>query len=306
MKKLKRALVLGLVLCLMLAMTACNPYTYAESDQIILDAADLAGYIGKEGVVIIDMQDEEGYAGGHVPGAVNLQMSSVTVNLPVDNMLAPMSKIATAIGEAGIDNGTQVVIYDEGKMLKSSRLWWTLLVAGHDNVKVVNGGFTAIEKAGVELTTERPTPAAKTFTPNDRTAEYVAAMKDIKAQVEDPQPGVVLLDTRSDAEYLEAGKIPGSIMYDYTNNFYSDGTLIDRQAARINYLEQGVTPDEEVIMYCQTSMRAAVTFLRLYDAGYRNMKIYDGAYMEWSASGNNPVEMPDNASPVDVGGRNSS
>lgn len=306
MKLLKRVLVLGLAACLLLTLVACNPYDYAASDQIILHAAGLAEYVGKDGVVIIDMQDEEGYANGHVQGAVNLQMSSVTVNLPVDNMLAPLTKVGKVMGEAGISNDTQVIIYDEGKMLKSSRMWWTLLVAGHDNVKVVNGGLPAIEQAGVQLTAERPTPTPATFEVTDRTAEYVVALKDVKAQVEDPQPGVVLLDVRSDAEYLEAGKVPGSVMYDYMANFYSDGTLINTQAARINYIEQDLTPDEEIIMYCQTSMRAAVTFLRLYDAGYRNLKIYDGAFMEWSASGNNPIEMPEGGAATVGGGRDSS
>ena len=35
-------------------------------------------------------------------------------------------------------------------------------------------------------------------------------------------------------------------------------------------------------------MRAATTFLRLYDAGYRNMKVYDGAYLEWSSNSQQP------------------
>ena len=39
-------------------------------------------------------------------------------------------------------------------------------------------------------------------------------------------------------------------------------------------------------------MRAASVFVLLYDAGYRNMKIYDGAYLEYASNPNNPVDIP--------------
>ena len=42
-------------------------------------------------------------------------------------------------------------------------------------------------------------------------------------------------------------------------------------------------------MFCKTSVRGAQTYLALYDAGYRNLKLYDGAWLEWSASPANPV-----------------
>ncbi|MDL2219246.1 rhodanese-like domain-containing protein [Ruminococcaceae bacterium OttesenSCG-928-O06] len=297
MKNISRVLLLALSAVLLLGtLTACDPSDYAASDQIIIDAKDLSGYVGKEDVVIIDMQDEEGYAAGHVPGAVNIQVSSVLVNLPVDNMLASPAKVANVLGAAGISNSTQVVIYDEGRSLNASRMWWTMLVYGHDNVKVVSGGVPAIQAAGVELTAERPSITPATFEVTDRREEYVADMRTVQNQVDDPQENVILLDVRSFEEYETEGKIPGSILYPHTKNFYSDGTLIDTQATRINYIEQGVRAENEIITYCRTSMRSAVTFLRLYDAGYRNIKMYDGAWLEWSSNPNNPIDIPEGGS----------
>ena len=85
-------------------------------------------------------------------------------------------------------------------------------------------------------------------------------------------------------------------MMDFVNVFYSDNTYKDVQATRINFIDNGMRPEKEIIMYCQTSMRAAPVFLSLYNAGYRNIRIYDGAYMEWSQNPNNPVELPSGAS----------
>lgn len=292
MKTKVRILSLGLCLCMLMALSGCDTSQYAASDEIIIEAASLAEYIGKDGVVIVDMQAEEDYASAHVPGAVHIPIISVLVNLPVENMLASKGKITSVLGAAGIGNDTQVVIYDEGRTLNASRLWWSMLVYGKDNVKVVSGGMPAIQKAGIELTDVVPEITPEEFTATDRKADYVADMRAVRQQADEPRDGVILLDTRSNQEYLDEGKIPGSLMYDYMNNFYKDGTLISTQAARINYIEKGVRAENEVIIYCRTSMRAAVTFLRLYDAGYRNLKIYDGAWVEWTASGANPVDAP--------------
>ena len=236
---------------------------------------------------------------------MNIQLKDITVSLPVENMLAPKGKIAKVLGGSGIDNSTTVVIYDEGGSLNSARLWWSMLVYGHDNIKVVSGGLPAIQSQGLEMTTDLPEITPKEFVVEDRRDQYLVEMKDVLALLDNPDPNVILLDTRSDEEYLEQGKIPGAVMYNYTKNFYKDGTYLDTQATRINYIESGIRPENEMILYCRTSMRAAVSFLRLYDAGYRNLKIYDGAFLEWSASGQNPLEMPDGA-PVAAGSRNNS
>ncbi len=118
-------------------------------------------------------------------------------------------------------------------------------------------------------------------------------MKEVAAIVNEPDPNIVLLDVRSDAEYTEFGKIPGSIMMDYLGNYYADGTLKNVQTTRINYLSAGIQPEQEIIIYCQTSFRAAPVFLELYNAGYRNIRIYDGAFLEWTSNSANPVEMPE-------------
>lgn len=298
MKILSRFLAFSLCICIPIVSSACSQPDYGPSGQIIIDAQSLSDYIGKDGVVIVDMQSEENYAGAHVQGAVNIQVSSVLINLPVDNMLAPRAKIASVLGEAGIDNHTQIIIYDDGDCMKASRLWWSILVYGYDNVRVINGGIDAIRAAGIPLTADNTVVTARKFTTEDRREQYVADMRAVLSQVDNPQKNVILLDTRSDREYLESGKIPGAVMYDYIKNYYSDGTLMNIQATRINYIQQDIRAENKIILYCQTSMRAAVTFLCLYDAGYRHLKMYDGSYLEWSASGSNPVDMQNGAAPA--------
>lgn len=273
------------------SLAACNPSQYEESDQKIISAKSLSSYIGKENVAIVDMQSAEDYAAGHVAGAVNLSKDDIVINVPVDNMLTSKSKIEKLMSANGIGNDTTVIAYDSNKM-NAPRFFWTMLMYGNENVKVVDGGIEAIKAAGISLSTEAPAITPTTYTAGEKQTQWLATAEDIMAQLNEPDPNVVLLDVRTDEEFAEKGKVPSSIMYDYINNFYKDGTFKSTETTRIDYINLNMRPEKEIIMYCQTSMRAAPVFLRLYDAGYRNMKLYDGAFLEWSSNPNNPVELP--------------
>lgn len=287
-KKLTMFAICALVLA---SLTACNPSKYEESDQKIISAKSLSSYIGKENVAIVDMQSAEDYAAGHVAGAVNLSKDDIVINVPVDNMLTSKSKIEKLMSASGIGNDTTVIAYDSNKM-NAPRFFWTMLMYGNENVKVVDGGIEAIKAAGVSLTAEVPTIAPATYTAGEKQTQWLATAKDVMAQVNEPDPNVVLLDVRTDKEFAEKGKVPSSVMYDYINNFYKDSTFKSAETTRIDYINLNMRPEKEIIMYCQTSMRAAPVFLRLYDAGYRNIKLYDGAYLEWSSNPSNPVDLP--------------
>ena len=69
------------VVMVMSMFTGCNTHQYAETtESLIISAEDLVDYIGKENVVIVDMQAAEGYAAGHVEGAVNIQKDDIVIN----------------------------------------------------------------------------------------------------------------------------------------------------------------------------------------------------------------------------------
>lgn len=283
-----------LILCLAL-LAACNPSTYDKSDQKIISAKEFVEYIDKADVVIVDMQSAEDYAAGHVAGAVNIQKDDIVINVPVENTLTSKNKLGKLMSANGISNTTTIVAYDSNKM-NAPRLFWTMLMYGNENVRVVDGGLSAIKAMGIPLSTEVPPITPSQYEAGEKVTKWLATKEDILKQVNDPNPDTRLLDVRSDEEYLQTGKVPSSIMWNYLDNFYKDGTFKDTQTTRINYINNDLRPEKEIIVYCQTSMRAAPVFLRLYDAGYRNIRIYDGAYLEWSLNVDNPVDMPAGAS----------
>lgn len=285
-----------LVVMLAVVISACNPSEYEDTAPQIISADSLSELLsGSENVAIIDMQSPEDYAAGHVEGAVNIVKDDIVINVPVDNMLTSKSKFERLMSEKGINNDATIYIYDTDKM-SAARLWWTFLMYGNENARVIDGGLDAVKNAGIELTKAVPDIKKTTYAAGDKNKAYLADMSDVMDQLNEPNPNVVLLDVRTDQEYMEKGKIPSSVILDYNNIFYSDNTYKDVQATRINFIDNDMRPEKEIIMYCQTSMRASAVFLSLYNAGYRNIKLYDGAYLEWSSNPNNPIEMPAGAS----------
>lgn len=277
-------------------LAGCSSHKFQETkDSLLVSAKQLKDYMGRENVVIVDMQPAEEYAAEHMEGAVNITSDDIVINVPVKNMLTSKKKIEKLMGSKGISNETLVIAYDSNKM-SASRLLWTLFMYGHENVKVVDGGYESIKKAGIALTDQVPAITETVFTAGEPSGNWLAEKEDVIDQVNNPDKNRILLDVRSDEEYYSVGKVPASVMMDFNKNFYSsDGTFKSVETTRINYLEEKIYPENEIILYCQTSMRAAPVFVQLYEAGYRNIRIYDGAYLEWSSDSSNPVEMPEGA-----------
>ena len=289
MRLLSKILVLTVVSSFLL-LTGCGSQG-TEGGGWIIDAKTVSSYLAKENVVIIDMQKSGDYAEGHIKGAVNITRNDIVINTPVENMLAPKEVIEEVMGKNGISDATTVLVYDNNNNMDAARLWWTMLVYGHENVKVVSGGLKALRSAGLDLTTEKASISPAQFTAKEANTALIATKDEVLAQLNDPDDKVILLDTRTEQEYNE-GTIPGSVLYDYANNNFNDGTFKTPQIIKIDYIEIKITSDRTVIMYCKTSVRAAQTYLALYNAGYRNLKLYDGAWLEWSSDESLPVQKP--------------
>ena len=293
----KTGFICTVLLLAAICLAACNPYTYAEEGTLLVSAEELADYIGAENVAIVDMQSAEDYAAGHVEGAVNIALADLMINVPVENMLTSPSRLSELMSANGIGDDTLVIAYDSDKN-SASRFLWSMMVYGNNNVRVVDGGIAAIQAAGYTLTTETPTPEPAVFTAaEDKDPTWYVTISEMQQYVNEPSDEVVLLDVRSEEEYLTEGKIPGAIVMTHLDNFYSDGTFKDTTTTKINYLEAGMDPEKEIIIYCRTSVRAAPVFVSLYNAGYRNIRIFDGAWLEWTSNSSNPIEYADNSAP---------
>ena len=87
------------------------------------------------------------------------------------------------------------------------------------------------------------------------------------------------------------GAIPGAVHLEWTNNLQADGRFKPAAQLRAMYEAQGVTPDKEVMTYCQGGYRAAHAYLALRILGYPNVRNYTGSWKEWGDRVDVPVEI---------------
>jgi len=293
-KTFARFLVFIIISSMILTAAGCGSTIkgLAEQGQYVIEAKEVVKQLEMDNTVLVDTQKASNYINGHIKDSVNIPLDDIVINDPVPNLIAPPEKIERILSKNGINNNNTVIIYDNNKNMEAARLWWTLIVYGHEKIKVVSGGFNALKSAKLEVTDTLPPITQQEYKIQTTNTMLLATFDDVKAQINEPEENIILLDTRTPEEFAE-GTIPGSILFDFNDNNFSDDTVKPVDHMVLNYVEKGITPDKTVIMYCKTSVRAAQTFLALYNAGYRNLKLYDGAWVEYSADKSFEAQKPE-------------
>ena len=293
MKVLRNLVKVLSAVSVVLLLSACGP-DFAESGNSIIDGPEAVSLIEQDGVVLVDTQAANFYQMEHADGAVNISRADIVVSEPYPNLVGTKTQIEEVLGGKGISNDSTVVIYDTNKNMDAARLWWTMKAYGHqvDKIKVVSGGLSALQRAGAALGNDRVNPAAVNYSAKELDSSMIATLDEVRAQVNDPSEDTCIIDTRTIEEYRE-GTIPGSVHINFTNNNFKDDTYKPADQIQILYLENEIKPEDTVMMFCKTSIRGAQTHLALYNAGYRNLKLYDGAWVEWSSKPSLPVHVPE-------------
>ena len=268
---------------------------YANA-QLLTNPGELADDLkSAQKPLLIDLRPPEDFANGHIPGAVHLDLWGVSL---IDTDPAPLKAFMWMIDHLfnlrGVDASTPIVVYDEQSGMRAARAFWFLEYFGHGQVRVLDGGFTAWLKAGLPVTREASAPAKSTWsgTPQERT---IATWRDVKERL--GRPDVVILDTRSDGEHngttvraKRGGAIPGAVHLEWTKNLGPDGAFKPAAELRSMYEAAGVTPDKEVVTYCQGGYRAAHSYLALRLLGYPRVRNYTGSWKEWGDREDLPIE----------------
>jgi len=220
------------------------------------------------GALVIDVREPGEYTEGHIAGAINIPLRTLTDNL----QLIPTDRQVFVHCKSGHRAGIAVS---------------SLRMLGYDNVAGFAPGFdgwiAAGEAASLNAVTgstfEVPAIAPELFAAVDG---FVSAIPegwltagDVTAVKDAVDAGAYLLDVRSAAEY-SAGFIPSATNIDLR-------TLVDGMSQ--------IPTDQSVIVYCKTGWRAALSVPVLHVLGFDNVKAFNGSYTGWTAAGE-PVATP--------------
>ena len=173
---------------------------------MLVETAWLAWHLGDPDLVVVDMRWREDGSGrarferGHVPGATFLDWSTdlVDPDHPVAFMLAPPERFVAVMERCGVGDGSTVVAYADAHGSGPFRLWWACRVYGHDDVRVLDGGFRKWVAEGRPVSAEPPPvrAAASRWTPRFDQS-WVAGAEDVAAGAAAADgPRTVVLDSR--------------------------------------------------------------------------------------------------------------
>ncbi|MEX2445260.1 MAG: rhodanese-like domain-containing protein [Alkalispirochaeta sp.] len=275
---------------------------YARSETLV--SAERAHFLmqTEDNVVVVDVRKAEDYEAGHIPGAVSVWRPAYGASgdeYEYKGMRGQPTKIYELLGTLGIDGNSRILVYSGGTGYDAFRFTWLVTMYGHDREKVhiIDGFFPAWEAAGLPTTTDEPSITIVDYQPPGRVDESrLAHIADVDRALNDPN--VIIVDTRTPQEWwgiaqydgaFRKGHIPGAIHINYTEN-KENGRVKSVDELRALYEAAGVTPDKEIIAYCQSGVRSSTTTTVLADVlGYPNVRNYDGSWVEWSYHRDRPV-----------------
>jgi len=250
-----------------------------------IDAGWLASHLDDENLIIIDSRGILPYRFGHIKNAMPMGVEKVISTDENGSYLVIAPQVAEQIFTSmGIDDTKVVIVYGEYPDPSLARIVWTLIYFGHSNVKILDIGFENWLQSGYPVTKDFETKNAATkpdrgFVAHVRTTERADAQFIYQ---EKDKPETTIIDARTPQEHLHA-RIPGSILHNYEEGIGDMGKMIkDVEVLKQDFEKLGITRDKQIVCYCHSGIRAAHTYLQLKQAGFVNVRLYDGSIIDWA------------------------
>lgn len=236
---------------------------------------------------------QRSYAEGHIAGAwfadLERDLSGpVTKGVTGRHPLPEPETLVERLKAWGIDNDSDIVLYDDGPGAYAARAWWLLAWLGkRDGVYLLDGGLKAWHAAGLPLSLDPPQERRGTFSGSPDAALLLSAQA---LQQRLGQADMTLLDARAlprfkgEVEPIDpvAGHIPGAQCAAFTDNLASDGRFLPADQLKQRFAEKlGGRSPTELVAYCGSGVTACHNLFALCLAGYPLGRLYAGSWSEW-------------------------
>jgi thiosulfate/3-mercaptopyruvate sulfurtransferase len=280
------------------ALSGNTPFALPSGKIVLLDTAYV---IGEKATA----QAKALYESQHLPNALWWDMDALSDTAsPYPHMWPSPAQLANDLSNLGITPNDWVVCYHQGGVLSSARVWYTLKLAGHRAMSVLDGGLAAWQREG--LPTEsgwvEPIPVAEGLYPISWDRSRVCSHEEVRAWVESQQVGktLCLLDARSTARFegsapeprvgLPSGHIPQSQSCPFPTLLEAEtGCFLPPQALLRQLTVHGYSCEMPLVATCGSGVTACVLAFAtdwIREQGITDLplaKIYDGSWAEWAS-----------------------
>jgi len=274
--------------------SAGNEVTDFEGEYLVT-AEYVKEHMKDENVLIVDCRGEKPAKKGTPEGAIALTWQDIcTCDKSYGKAgdegwgkIPEASDLAERLGKYGMTKEKELIMVGETTdgWGDDARVLWELVAAGYENVKIVDGGFTALKDADIPMQKGASDPVAGQVSIDKIDMTHVMETEELSANYDN----YVILDVRTKKEFegatkfgeAKGGHLPGAIFFPYTELFEKDDTL-KTNAEIVKMLEEaGVSKDDNVVAYCTGGIRSAYVQLVMEMCGYENTWNYDQSYWRW-------------------------
>ena len=255
-------------------------------------------------VIDIRADGDDGYAGGHVPGAVNAPYGLFRGPAENPGALVPEDKLQEVLRQIGVTKDRPTVIVHQGSDVTdfgaAARVYWTLKSSGVSQLAILNGGLNGWKEAGltVDTTAATPTPSEIEVSFSE---QWLATTDDVRAIV-DGSAEATLVDARPEGFWngeqahpaaAKPGTLPQSQYFTHSNWFGDKPVIVDAAAAQQLAKDAGLSDSDTIVSFCNTGHWAATNWFAMSElAGLDNVKLYPDSMVGWSNAGHEMANVP--------------
>ncbi|CAA7386427.1 sulfurtransferase [Chryseobacterium fistulae] len=265
----------------------------------IISALELKEIFYNKNLIILDArvgkEVYQSYLNKHIKGARYIDLDKDLAEIG-DNAayggrhpLPTIEKFAGVLSRLGISNDSHIVIYDDKNGANAAaRVWWMLKAFGFDRVQVLDGGFQAAEKNGLEFSLGEEIFDTEILIKKEDWLFPLSSLEDVENELQHNSSTVI--DVRDAYRYkgesepidLVAGHIPGAINIPFSENLDHNGYFLDPKEIKEKYSKILEDKSPHLIIHCGSGVTACHTILALDYAGFPIPNLYVGSWSEWS------------------------
>lgn len=283
--------------------------SYAKGVSALIQPKDLS-----TGTTILEITTSDKPINAHIPNAYvsNFFKDGWSKDYPpLLNMLPPEKEFSKTLSKFGLEKNKHIVLVAAHNDLTShaatARIFWSLRMYGYKDISILDGGLAAYINADLKTSPSPSQPTFKAVTAKQLKSKWLAGYDSVYAGSNYNTPVIDSRDfgraTGSDQTRhplaLRYGKIHEAVIVPSDLHFNKENwTYKSQKDIRILYDDVWGKPAGPIVFYSDTGLRAAIAWFAAHEiAKEKDVRLYDGSYLEWDHLGHEVLDETD-----DMGG----